>query len=161
MSFRVSSKVMRLICCKRLACRFPHSRKMIQGHVLVGLSCFGAVALLMVHRKPAAYPRLKRRCGPGRSVGNWPVSRPFATFLLCCVDGETIEQEGDNCFGVARCHGLTFHARSDNPVRTIILARSRSSRFFEHQDGRTFNSPPKSMSVATAVHLILPRLPTK
>jgi hypothetical protein len=26
-------------------------------------------------------------------------------FLLCYVDGEAIQQEGDKCFGVARCYG--------------------------------------------------------
>jgi hypothetical protein len=34
-------------------------------------------------------------------------SLKFATFLLRCVDSEAIEQEGDNCFGVARCHGFS------------------------------------------------------
>ena len=34
-------------------------------------------------------------------------SSQFATFLLCYVDGEAIEQEDDKCFGVARCHGFS------------------------------------------------------
>jgi hypothetical protein len=44
------------------------------------------------------------------------VSQSFATFLLCYVDGEAVEQKGDNCFSVARCHhGSAIHALSDNP----------------------------------------------
>jgi hypothetical protein len=31
----------------------------------------------------------------------------FATFQIYYVDGEAIEQEDDECFGVARCHGFS------------------------------------------------------
>jgi hypothetical protein len=70
------------------------------------------------------------------------VSRSFATFLLCCVNGEAIEQEGDNYFGVARCHGFAIPCAIRQPMKSIALARSRSSRFFEQQAGKTFNSSP-------------------
>ena len=62
-------------------------------------------------------------------------------FLLCYVDGEAIQQEGDKCFGVARCHGDAIPcAKSHNPMRSIALARLPSSRIFVQQDARMFNS---------------------
>ena len=56
------------------------------------------------------------------------------------MDGEAIQQEGDKCFGVARCHGGDPCAKSDNPMISIALARLPSSRIFVQQDARMFNS---------------------
>jgi hypothetical protein len=67
------------------------------------------------------------------------VSRSFATFLLCGVYGEAVEQEDDNCFGVARSHGFAFPCAIRQPMENIALARSPSSRFFEQQVGRIIN----------------------
>ena len=58
------------------------------------------------------------------------VLRSFATF------GEAVEQEDDNCFGV---DGFAFPCAIRQPMESIALARSPSSRFFEQQVGRIIN----------------------
>jgi len=51
-------------------------------------------------------------------------------FLLCYVDGEAIQQEGDKCFGVARCYGdATPCANPHNLVRSIALAGCPQAAF--------------------------------
>src|SRR5215472_15938803 len=57
------------------------------------------------------------------------------------VDGEAIEQEDDECFGVARCHGFSsLNESSEHPMKSIAAGRLPSSRFFEQQDARMFSS---------------------
>ena len=53
------------------------------------------------------------------------------------VDGEAIEQEEDDCYGVARCHGFF---QPEHPMKSIAATKSPSSRFIEQQDAETFTS---------------------
>jgi hypothetical protein len=128
---------------------------MIIGPKLKNIAGLPSKLKSQTKRSPAAGPALLAshfKCELGIASKSDPaitkrvVSRSFATFLLCCVDGEAIEQEGDNCFGVARCHGSAIPCAIRQPMKSIALARSRSSRFFEQQAGRTFNSSPKLTS---------------
>jgi hypothetical protein len=98
----------------------PCNRRYSLARRLFGLLClphrFGQ--MLQGLLKPRSRYR-RARCNASkptpRSSSAWR-SRSFATFLLSYVDGEAVEQEDDNCFGVVRCHhGLRFHAQSDNP----------------------------------------------
>jgi hypothetical protein len=47
------------------------------------------------------------------------------------VGGEAIEQEDDECFGVARYHGFFQPERSEHPMKSIAAKGLPSSRFIE------------------------------
>jgi hypothetical protein len=56
------------------------------------------------------------------------------------VGGEAIEQEDDECFGVARCHGFSsLNESSEHPMKSIAVKGLSSSRFFEQQGVRMFS----------------------
>jgi len=57
---------------------------------------------------------------------------------MYCVDGKAIEQEDDECLGVARCHGFSSLNESEHPMKSIAVKGLPSSRFFEQQDARMF-----------------------
>jgi hypothetical protein len=49
---------------------------------------------------------------------------------------------------------LFQHERSDNPVKSIAVTKSPSSRFIEQQDAKTFNQPPSLSSISAVIGLI-------
>ena len=55
------------------------------------------------------------------------------------MDGEAIQQEEDDCYGVVRCHGFFQPERSEHPMKSIAAKRLPSSRFIEQQDAKTFD----------------------